>query len=288
MGTIWELDFYSRPIFDENKKKQWEVLLCESSLDVGDSSDSIFRYSQFCPNNQVNSVWLQKAIEEAIAQSGQTPQKIRFFRTQMNNMITKACENLGIPAAPSRRTFNLQQWLKQRMEEVYPTYPGFTPAGPNPSVFMPGQEPQALPDALRGNKWMFVTLEAAAFEEMGEWEIGFKEAFPLQARGVKPDDRIPGTIIFSDRALPLAAWISGLELACLRFESGPQAKLVLETGVSESWILANIKDAATLAEAKGFEQAKQKAQQVHFLAVQSDPQAESFAGFWLLEDLDVS
>lgn len=284
MGKIWELDYYSRPILDDNKKKLWEVLICESPQDVRDSPESTFRYAKFCSNQQVNSVWLRTALEEAIAQFGQTPQKIRFFRVQMNNMITKACEDLGIPAYPSRRTFNLNRWLKERMEEVYPHYPGFVPVGPNPSVLIESQPPQPLPDALIGQQWAFVTLEASAFEEMPEWDISFKEAFPLQARGVTPDSRIPGLIIFSSRAVPLAAWISGLELACLKFDLIPQARLLLETGVSDRWILANIKDAATIAEAKGFEEAKQKAQSVHFLAVQSDPQVESFAGFWLLQD----
>lgn len=285
MTTIWELDFYSRPILDENKKKVWEVLICESSLNVNDSEKENFRYSQFCSNQEVNSVFLGNAIKEAMAKSGQTPQKIRFFRTQMNNMITKACKDLGIPSAPSRRTFNLNQWLAQRMQEVYPNHPGYTPAGANPSVLIPNPTPQNLPEALFAEKWAFVSLEAAAFAEMPEWEIGFQEAFPLKNFGVNPDTSIPGMIFFSSRALPLAAWISGLELASLKFESPPLANLLLETGVNDSWILANIKDYRTIAEAQGFEDAKQKANGVHFLAVQSDPQAESFAGFWLLQDV---
>ncbi|MFB2938661.1 Tab2/Atab2 family RNA-binding protein [Aerosakkonemataceae cyanobacterium BLCC-F154] len=284
MTTIWELDFYSRPIVDENKKKVWEVLICESSLDVNQSGEDIFRYSQYCSNQEVNSVWLGNAIKEAMEKSGQTPQKIRFFRTQMNNMISKACKDLEISSAPSRRTFNLNQWLAKRMAEVYSTHPGYTPATTNPSVLMPSGEPQNLPEALLAEKWAFVTLEAAAFAEMPEWEIGFQEAFPLKSRGVNPDTRIPGMIFFSSRALPLAAWISGLELASLKFESLPQTSLLLETGVNDSWILANIKDAGTIAEAQNFEAAKQKANGVHFLAVQTDPQAESFAGFWLLQE----
>ncbi|MFB2898440.1 Tab2/Atab2 family RNA-binding protein [Aerosakkonemataceae cyanobacterium BLCC-F50] len=285
MTTIWELDFYSRPIVDENKKKIWEVLICESSLNVNGSGEEIFRYSQYCSNQEVNSVWLGNAIKEAMAKSGQTPQKIRFFRTQMNNMITKACKDLGMASAASRRTFNLNQWLAKRMEEVYPNHPGYTPAGANPSVLMPNPTPQTLPEALLAEKWAFVSLEAAAFAEMPEWEIGFQEAFPLKNFGVNPDTSIPGMIFFSSRALPLAAWISGLELASMKFESPPLANLLLETGVNDSWILANIKDSRTIAEAQGFEDAKQKANGVHFLAVQSDPQAESFAGFWLLQDV---
>jgi hypothetical protein len=40
-----------------------------------------------------------------------------------------------------------------------------------------------------------------------------------------------------------------------------------------------------LAEANNFEQAKQKANGVHFIGVQSDPNSESFAGFWLLRQI---
>jgi hypothetical protein len=58
----------------------------------------------------------------------------------------------------------------------------------------------------------------------------------------------------------------------------------LETGASDSWILAILRDPALLAEAQNFEQAKQKAQGIHFLAVQSSPESESFAGFWLLKE----
>ena len=59
----------------------------------------------------------------------------------------------------------------------------------------------------------------------------------------------------------------------------------METGVSESWILADIIAQETLAEAQGFEDAKEQAKGVHFLAIQSSPESESFAGFWLLNSL---
>ncbi|NES69560.1 MAG: DUF1092 family protein, partial [Okeania sp. SIO2D1] len=47
MGTIWELDFYSRPILDERQKKLWELLICESPLDINHPTDSLYRYSEF-------------------------------------------------------------------------------------------------------------------------------------------------------------------------------------------------------------------------------------------------
>jgi hypothetical protein len=51
--------------------------------------------------------------------------------------------------------------------------------------------------------------------------------------------------------------------------------------------VANIKKPQVLAEAKGFEEAKQKANGVHFIGIQSDPKAESFAGFWLLQEVNL-
>jgi hypothetical protein len=286
MSSIWELDFYSRPLVDENQKKVWEVLVCESPSDTSTDIASLFRYAQYCPSTQVNSVWLRTAIEEAISKAGEAPKRIRFFRRQMNNMITKACKDLGIPAQPSRRTLAVNQWLQQRMEEVYPNEPGYQ-AVTNASVRMENPAPQRLPDILEGQQWAFVSLQATEFAQMHEWDIDFGEAFPLEMVRVSPDTRIPGIVIFSPRALPLAAWMSGIELAWLKFDDLQGERLLLETGASESWIVSNIKNPKILAEAKGFEQAKQKANGVHFLSIQSDPQAESFAGFWLLQEVNL-
>ncbi len=286
MATIWELDFYSRPILDDRQKKLWELLICQSPIGINETTDSLYRYSEFTNNQQVNSIWLRNAIEKAIADAPEPPQKIRFFRRQMNNMITKACAELAIPTALSRRTYILNQWLEQRMEEVYPTYPGYQP-GTNPSVQYMNSAPQPLPDALMGEKWTFVSLEAGAFTEMSEWDIDFGEAFPLSMMNLAPNSPIPGLIIYSSRAQPLAAWMSGLELAFIKFNPSKPARLLLQTGGDDSWILANLTDTSTIAEAKRFSEAKSKAKQVHFLAVQSNPESESFAGFWLLQEINI-
>ncbi|HBE17192.1 MAG TPA: hypothetical protein DEG17_23055 [Cyanobacteria bacterium UBA11149] len=286
MGIVWELDFYSRPILDENQKKIWEVLICETPLDMRQSTEALFHYCEFCPNQQVNSIWLREALEKAIAQSPQPPQKIRFFRRQMSNMITKACEELGISAFASRRTYRLDRWLQERMKDFYPHQPGYDAAAAASSfVRYPPQNPQPLPEALQGDKWTFVTLDAAAFEEMSEWDIDFGEAFPLSMMGLTPDTRIPGIIIYSQRAQPLAGWMSGLELAFVRVEIESRVRLLLETGASDSWILSTIRDSQIIEEAKGFETAKSQANRVHFLAIQSSPTSENFAGFWLLQEL---
>ena len=284
MGSIWELDYYSRPILDENKKKIWEVLICQTPSDINTKTDTLFRFAKYCSSTTVNSVWLQTAVQEAITQAGEAPVKIRFFRRQMNNMIMKACEDINIPAQASRRTLALNQWLQQRIEEVYPQEPGFQ-GGSNPSVQLDAPLPQRLPDALEGDQLQFVTLSGADFADMPEWNIDFGEAFPLDLAGISPETKIPGVLIFSNRALPVAGWMSGLDLAWLRFENKKQGRLVLETGATESWILANIKNPQMQIEANNFEQAKNKANGVHFIGIQSDPNSESFAGFWLLKEI---
>lgn len=287
MATIWELDFYSRPVLDDNQKKLWEVLICQSPVDTRSQSDELFRHAQYFPNTEVNSVSLRSALDAALAKASQPPDKIRFFRRQMNNMITKACEEVGIPAYPSRRTLALNQWIEQRMQDHYPTLPNYQP-GNNPSVALPASAAQPLPDALIGEKWALVTLEASAFDEMPDWDVSFSESFPPGMFGIAPDQMIPGLIIYSSRALPLAAWMSGLEMACLKYSRETPTQLVLETGANDAWIMASLPTSPLQAEAQRFEAAKQKAKQIHFVAVQSSPQAESFAGFWLMQELNLA
>lgn len=287
MATVWELDFYSRPILDEQQKKVWEVLICESPLKTDSDPESLFRYAQYCASSQVNSVWLKGALADAIAQAPTPPTRIRFFRQAMNNMITKACTELEIPAQLSRRTFALNQWLQQRFAEVYPAHPGFQP-GANPSVSFATTPPQSLPDALLGEKWQFVSLEAGAFADLTEWSIDFGESFPLSLAGLSPETPIPGLLIFSSRATPLAAWMSGLELACVKYDLEESARLLLETGVNDRWLLAKLTKPNLQAEAQQFEAAKQQANGVHFLAIQSKPETEAFAGFWLLQEINLT
>ena len=287
-NTVWELDFYSRPVLDENGKKLWEVLICESPNSIERSPDSLFKYAQYCSSKTVNSIWLKEAIETAIAKAGATPRKIRFFRRQMNNMIVKACEDAGINPVPSRRTYALKQWIEERNNNVYPQETGYDlkTAGTT-SVKYPPLNAIPLPDAVkgdRGDKWTFVSLSAADFDEMKEWDIAFGESFALSLLDIKPETTIAGLIIYSPRATPLAAWMSGLEMGFLQLEKGARPQLRLETGSSDSWTLINLTNQETIKQAEDFEKAKQKANGVHFLAVQSSTNSESFAGFWLLKE----
>jgi RNA-binding protein Tab2/Atab2 len=282
MGVIWEIDFYSRPLVDERQKKVWELLVCESPSSTQQSSGELFRYAQYCPSDKVNSLWLGEALQAAMVEAKQSPQRIRFFRRQMNNMITKACKDIGIPSAASRRSIALRQWLDQRMENFYPSQPNYQAVNSG-SVQMFTDPPQPLPEALIGEKWAFVSLAASQFADMRDWQIGFGESFPLDMFGVTPEMEIPGLILYSPRSVPMAAWMSGLEIVAVQYQPAPKSTLLLETGASESWILARL-NGTSQAEAARFETNKQQAKGVHFVAIQSTPDSEEFAGFWLLAE----
>ncbi len=283
MTKVWEIDFYSRPILDDKQKKIWELLVCDTQRS--------FEYTQQCSGAEANARWLQNALEQAMPvwreaqglKDSEQPEKIRFFRRQMSNIITRACKALEIPAQASRRTFGVYQWLQERTLTVYPQHPGYQPLMAPPAQFEPTQ-PKSLPDALVGQGWSFATLPLSAFAEMQDWEISFSDPFPMELVKMPSDTVIPGLLIFSERSVPLAGWMSGLELSGLKFEAKP-ARLLLETGLVDRWIISNLQDPQLIAEAEAFERTKQAAQQVHFLAVQSSPDAEAFSGFWLLQEL---
>lgn len=286
MGTVWEIDFYSRPILDANNKKLWEVVISEGAQTVEADPEKLFRYSKFLSNTEVNSIELGKAIQEAIAQAPEPPSRIRYFRFSMQNMITRACDQLGIAVQPSRRTLALKQWMDYRKQEVYPKEEGYTDK-PSPTVGAPPPAPQPLPDALIGQQWAIVNLAAEELADIPEWPIDFGETFPLSLANIEAKTVIPGLVIFSSRALPMAGWMSGLEISDLRVEAGKPPRLILETGTADSWIVASLNTPELQKEAEAFEVAKAKANQVHFLAIQSDPKAESFAGFWLMQGLQL-
>ena len=93
MTSHLELDFYSRPILDENEKKLWEVLICDG--------DRTVEYTEFCQGSEANARWLAAVLERALDQFRQqdsafiVPDTVRFFRRPMSTIISRACETMG-------------------------------------------------------------------------------------------------------------------------------------------------------------------------------------------------
>ncbi|XP_011016835.1 PREDICTED: uncharacterized protein LOC105120371, partial [Populus euphratica] len=105
----WELDFCSRPILDVRGKKVWELVVCDDSLSL--------QFTKYFPNNVINSITLKDAIVSISEDLGvPLPERIRFFRSQMQTIITKACKEIGIKPIPSKRCISLLLWLEERYE----------------------------------------------------------------------------------------------------------------------------------------------------------------------------
>ena len=283
MSKIWELDFYSRPLLDANNKKVWELLICDR--------DREFEWVRECPSNEVNSEWLAKQLTDCVATTGQNPIKIRFFRPSMTNIIIRACSLAGIKGQASRRVFTMSAWLAERMQSIYPNRDGFQSVDPNPLPLkvLAAQDPKPVPDALMGERWISVSLKAEDFADANEWSMDFSELLDISS--LEPDAIVSGMIIISARATALAAWMSGVDPVFLKFERnlmGDRTQMQLEASADARWILANLqapKDKEAIAQGAAFEKAKQNAQGFHFLAVQTSPNIENFAGFWMLKEV---
>jgi len=280
----WELDFCSRPLLDERGKKVWELLVT--------SPCGRLRYAEYFPNNKINSAELSRALSRLASAPGLAmPTQIRFFRAAMQTIIGRACAELGVPATPSRRCVRVQAWLAERLSAVYPALPNFDANAAPLMGFEPGA-PSALPDALRGETWAFVSLPLAdVLSEAERVTAGdaFGAVFDPAAAGagaLGPEAQIPGVVVFSARADALAGWTNGLEIAALTPEART-ATLLLESGVSQRWAYARWRKSpqATL-EAEQWQAAKRDASGLHFLAVQTDAEAATCAGFWMMREFD--
>ncbi|OYQ67230.1 hypothetical protein B9G53_02435 [Pseudanabaena sp. SR411] len=283
MSNIWELDFYSRPLLDSNNKKVWELLICDR--------DRQFEWVRECPSTEVNSEWLAKQLTDCVNSTGQTPVKIRFFRPSMTNIIMRGCKLAGITGQASRRVFTMSAWLVERMASIYPNRDGFQAVDPNPLPLkvLAAQAPKPVPDALMGERWVLVSLKAGDFADAKEWSMDFSEL--LDIRHLDPDTIISGIIIISARATALAAWMSGVDPVFIKFERnllGDRTQMQLEASADARWVLANLqapKDKEAIAQGAAFEKSKQNSQGFHFLAVQTSPDIEHFAGFWMLKEV---
>ncbi|KAG6761079.1 hypothetical protein POTOM_034271 [Populus tomentosa] len=201
----WELDFCSRPILDIRGKKVWELVVCDDSLSL--------QFTKYFPNNVINSITLKDAIVSISEDLGvPLPERIRFFRSQMQTIITKACKEIGIKPIPSKRCISLLLWLEERYGTVYTRHPGFQ-KGAKPLLALDNPFPMELPDNLFGEKWAFVQLPYSAVrEEIASLETSFffGASLDLDLLGIEIDDKtmIPGLAVASSRAEPLAGLLS--------------------------------------------------------------------------------
>jgi hypothetical protein len=287
ISTDWELDFYSRPILDAEGKKRWELLIC-STPEPGQPE---FRWLRICPANSVNSIWLREAIQAALEEAEQrgfaAPRRMRCWRSAMRTMVQRAAEGLGLELVPSRRCYHLVEWLQEREAQVYPQEPGYLvgPLAPPPQLIRPVALP--WPETVRGDRWSWAHLPAAALADAFDWEVGFAGLLPLPAvvsQGPEaPAVSVPGIRLFSERrSLAMAGWLAGLEPVRLEICDN---QLVLEAGLEDRWLLATLPEGEAEAAQAAFQAAREQAGGLQFIAVQASEDQPRFDGFWMLRDL---
>lgn len=278
----WELDCYSRPVIVQGKKL-WEVLITDST--------GSFRLCEALPSNKVNSRELRRVIENAIEDAEVKPSIIRFFRGAMFNMINIALSEVDAIARPSRCTFALSQWLEERNRSTYPAMDGYRAtmaAAPARASFLDVRTPIKLPDALRGEKYAFVSLPLAEFRDGGAIDrdnVGVGRLCPVGGEFAKEfpaDAFVQGIAIFTARAEALASWLAGTELSGFHADLRKRT-LVMETDIENEYLMAKLNDFQR-EEAAAFEEGKDCLGGLHFVSVQLDDDSDP-SGFWLLREI---
>ena len=282
----WELDYYSRPIVEADGKKRWELLICSTPDPSLVEAVEPFRWARSCPAGSVNSLWLREALQEALDAAADQglgrPRRLRCWRASMRTMVQRAAEGLGLELVPSRRCYALVEWLREREASVYPAEEGYLcgPLAPLPAPIRP--IPVPLPEAVRGDRWSWVSLPAATLAEAPEWQTGFASLLPLP-EGIDPQAPVTGLRLVSrSRALAISGWLAGLEPVRLEIDG---EQLVLEAALEDRWLVAVLSTEEAAAAAAAFALAREQAGGLQFIAVQSDENAPGSEGFWLLRDL---
>ncbi|XP_002977207.2 protein TAB2 homolog, chloroplastic [Selaginella moellendorffii] len=276
----WQLDFCSRPIFDDRGKRMWELIICDAKRQL--------EFARFYPSNVINSTTLKNAIAEVIETFDlPRPTRVRYFRSQVKTIISKACGELGIQVTSSQRCTALVRWLHERYDQVYRQHPGFQENAPS-ILSMGVNVPKEVPPNYRGEKWAFVQLSFQALQEeikLVEKGSNFGEvSLDMLTELPSPDTLIPGVAVASSRDLALAAWTNSLELASLSVDKKNSA-LVLLSGASRQWFYSYYKKSKQAdEEADLWESAKKAAGGLHFLAIQPSLESNSCSGLWILYD----
>lgn len=274
--TVWQVDFYRRPLQDDQGKPLWELLICDTSGKV--------RYRQECPQAQVSAEWLAAQIRQ-LQQANPAPDRLVAFRPQTWNLLEPAGKLLGIAVEPQRHTPELKQWLQER-SRLYPTLPNFIKQPYDP-LQLDRPAPVPLPENLWGDRWRFASLTAGelvdAFRDRPIPVLQMPEALLPLNLGIASTTSVAGVVIDGGRSsMRLALWLQAAYPVSLNFIAGAPDGLILEAGLVDRWVVATFEDREVAAAAREFEQRKAAASGLHFLLVQPDDSGMTYSGFWLL------
>ena len=145
--------------------------------------------------------------------------------------------------------------------------------------------PVPLPETVQGDAWTWANLPAGLLRDANEWPMGFKGLLPLP-KGISNEEFVPGLRLFSSsRSLAMAGWLGGLEPVRLIVE---RRQLVLEAGQDDRWLVSDLGEKAAISINETICQSRRESFGLQFIAIQANPEEQSFAGFWLMRDISTS
>jgi RNA-binding protein Tab2/Atab2 len=276
--TVWQADFYRRPLKDNAGNTLWELVICNSTR-------SLTAFA-LCPQAEANSVWLADQLKQVMGDRANSPEQIHVFRPQVVSLFNAACQPLEISVVPTRHTAALKQLLQEQVA-YYCTLEGYTGQSYDP-IALEQPAPVPVPEHLWGDRWRFAAISAGdLLPAFGDRPIPIREMpnflLPMQLK-LPSTTPIPGVVIDGGRqSMRLARWLQQEKPAFLNYIPGDPDGLILEAGLVDRWIVATFEDAEVKAAAQTFRGRQQANQGLHFLLVQPDDSGITYSGFWLLQ-----
>ncbi|MDJ1168885.1 Tab2/Atab2 family RNA-binding protein [Roseofilum sp. BLCC_M154] len=258
----WQVDCYRRPSETDTQEEFWELWICEPS-------PGEFRYRALCPQSELSRDWLLSQLK----QFSTLPDRLLVFRPTTLHLLEPVAQALGIELIPTRRTPTLKQWIVDELKQP---------------IALDRPPPLPLPEELWGDRWRFATINAQdLIEGIGDRPIPIKslpkDLWPINL-GLPSTVSIPGVIIDGDRqSLQLTQWFLEANPISLNFIPGQPDGLILESGLSDRWIITTFEDREVRQAGYQYEQRKQQSKGLHFLLIQPDNSGMTYTGLWLLQ-----
>ena len=274
---LWQLDFYRRPLQDQEGNTLWELLIC--------NEDRGFSYAEFCQQSAASAPWVRSRLQKARALAGSWPSVIEVFRPQSISLVEVACRDLPVTVQPRRDLPALKQWLRQRAA-WYPSLDSYIDKAPYHPTALERPAPVPVADHLMGEVWQFAAVSSNDLQRLIYEPIPIlsasDEMMPLTL-GLPSTLPIPGVIIDGGRqSMALAQWLQSARPVMLQYIAGMPDGLLLEAGLADRWIMATFEDEAVAVAARTFTERKLAAQGLHFLLVRPDNSGMTYTGLWLL------
>eukprot|EP00746_Dinoflagellata_sp_MGD_P155416 gnl/MRDRNA2_/MRDRNA2_85359_c0_seq1.p1 gnl/MRDRNA2_/MRDRNA2_85359_c0~~gnl/MRDRNA2_/MRDRNA2_85359_c0_seq1.p1 ORF type:complete len:306 (-),score=-8.49 gnl/MRDRNA2_/MRDRNA2_85359_c0_seq1:73-990(-) len=282
-SQLWELHLCPRSMLSERGKKLWEITVTDENMS--------FVFSEFILSNNISSSSLERILKKLLTTPGTLkPVGCLYFASQTENIISRALTRLNIRATPSRRCFAIAKLLNERKTTTLALNPGYTPQRIN-KLSKNNVVTQTLPEQLRGDRWAFVQLPFSelTLESRRIWQEEIFGACPnlkWLSKGIPRDATIPGLVVYSKRAFPLAAWTHSHQLVEIAYRKKENC-LVIEHGTNQRWLYGKLTSSVVAKrEAEEWEKAKIKAKGIHFLAIQCEDALSDLEGIWIMRNIE--